>query len=135
MCFHSEFSQRVTKRMAAAAIRFGSGRSSIPDPWTILKSWWISHSLTRPHPKHCYHGSLTRFAKTLSFGTLRRTSHSYRKSSAKASAICTEFSAAPFLRLSETTHRLRPYSTVLSSRIRLTYTPDSPATSTGVTYS
>jgi len=37
-----------------------------------------------------------------------------------SSAICTALSAAPLRRLSLTTHRLRPFSTVGSSRIRLT---------------
>ena len=37
-----------------------------------------------------------------------------------SSAICTAFSAAPLRRLSLTTHRLRPFSTVESSRILLT---------------
>jgi hypothetical protein len=34
-----------------------------------------------------------------------------------ASAICIAFNAAPFLKLSETTHKLRPYSTVSSTLI------------------
>ncbi len=38
----------------------------------------------------------------------------------RVSAICTALRAAPFLRLSETTHREIPCSTVLSFRIRLT---------------
>jgi hypothetical protein len=38
---------------------------------------------------------------------------------ARTSAICTAFSAAPFRRLSETHQRLRPFSIVGSSRMRL----------------
>ena len=49
------------------------------------------------------------------------------------SAICTVLSAAPLRRLSETTHRLRPFSMVGSTRMRLTKVAKSPTHSTGVT--
>src|SRR5215471_11041083 len=50
----------------------------------------------------------------------------------RTSAIWIAFNAAPFRRLSETTHSDRPFSTVGSLRIRLTYVASSPAASTGV---
>ena len=40
----------------------------------------------------------------------------------KLSAICTEFQAAPFNKLSETTHKWKPFSTSKSLRIRPTNT-------------
>ena len=51
----------------------------------------------------------------------------------RASAICTVLRAAPLRRLSETTHRLRPFSIVPSSRMRDTNVAKSPTHSTGVT--
>ena len=56
-----------------------------------------------------------------------------RTSLTMRSAICTMFSAAPLRKLSATTHRLKPFSNDGSSRIRLTNTLSSPASSTGVT--
>lgn len=44
----------------------------------------------------------------------------FRQRFPSTSAICTAFSAAPFLRLSETTHIESPFSTVESWRMRLT---------------
>ena len=52
--------------------------------------------------------------------------------SISASAICTAFSAAPFLRLSATTHRLSVFSRESSRRIRPTYTGSSPSASLGM---
>src|SRR5690606_19327731 len=42
-----------------------------------------------------------------------------RPRASSSSAICTALSAAPLRRLSATTHRERPFSTVASSRMRL----------------
>ena len=50
-----------------------------------------------------------------------------------SSAICTAFSAAPLRRLSDTHQSDRPFSTVGSSRTRLTKVAYSPTASTGVT--
>ena len=52
--------------------------------------------------------------------------------SISASAICTAFKAAPFLRLSATTHRLSVFSRELSRRMRPTYTGSSPSASLGM---
>lgn len=46
-----------------------------------------------------------------------------------SSAICTAFKAAPFRKLSATTHRLRPLGMESSSRIRPTNTASVPAAS------
>src|SRR5665647_289503 len=51
-----------------------------------------------------------------------------------SSAICTALRAAPLRRLSLTTHRSRPFSTVTSSRMRPTYTGSLPSASSGSGY-
>src|SRR5450759_5868189 len=50
-------------------------------------------------------------------------------------AIWTAFSAAPLRRLSDTSHRARPFLVDASFRMRPTYTSSLPATRSGVGYS
>ena len=64
---------------------------------------------------------------------LAQRAKAYKYPSISASAIWTVFNAAPLRKLSATTHMLRPYGTVESSRSRLTNTSNSPTLSIGVT--
>ena len=69
-----------------------------------------------------WHGRIApRFADVLAapdYAALRLASISLRL--IRHSAICTALSAAPLRRLSDTHHSTRPFSTVASSRMRLT---------------
>src|SRR5690554_6515697 len=53
----------------------------------------------------------------------------------KYSAICTAFSAAPFLIWSDTVQKVNPFSLAKSFRMRPTYTGSFPAKSSGIGYS
>ena len=59
-------------------------------------------------------------------GTHVRAAVLIRPRSCRSSAICTALRAAPLRRLSATTQRFRPFSTVESLRMRLTKTGNSP---------
>lgn len=50
----------------------------------------------------------------------------------RSSAICTAFNAAPLRRLSDTHQKFRPFSIVLSCRMRLMKVAKSPTHSIGV---